>query len=75
MPGPEVAVPKKLRSWKCENGNAAAPKAPKLEDLKDTVAAVRIRRGERLRGDGPDDRGLTRGGVPPEEFFSRKEEP
>ncbi len=57
-------------------GERPAPVAPKAEDLKDTVAAVRLRRGGGSRvPDQPDDRGLSRGGVPPAEFFSRKEEP
>ncbi len=42
-------------------------------DMKDTVTAVRLRRDGRRLPDGPDDRGLTRGGIPPEEFWTRRE--
>ncbi len=47
---------------------AAAP-----SDMKDVASAVRLRRDGRHLPDGPDDRGLTRGGTPPEEFWNRKE--
>ncbi len=48
------------------------PKPTPPADLKDVATAVRLRRGGD-RGDAPDDRGLTRGGTPPEEFWARRE--
>ncbi len=47
--------------------------APPAVDMKDAVTAVRLRRDGRLAPDGPDDRGLSRGGTPPAEFFARRE--
>ncbi len=41
-------------------------------DMKDTVSAVQLRRGGD-RGDVADDRGLVRGGIPPEVFWTRRE--
>ncbi len=54
-------------------GERPAPTPPAVVDMKDAVTAVRLRRGGRRLPDGPDDRGLTRGGTPPEEFFGRRE--
>ncbi len=52
-------------------GARPAPTVP--GDLpKDVASAVQLRRGGD-RGDVADDRGLVRGGVPPEIFWSRRE--
>ncbi len=46
--------------------------AASAETPKDLVTAVRMR-PSRLPADEADDRGLTRGGTDPKEFWSRKE--
>ncbi len=52
-------------------GERPAPVAPKVEDLKDTVTAVRIRGGPR---ESVTNDGLVQGGTDPKEFWARKDD-